>query len=50
MNPGVTDGSNWRFEVRFSEGKSVRSSGYMDGPRDMSGINNALKYVEELLK
>ena len=50
MNPGVTDGSSWRFEARFSEGKSVRSGGYMDGPRDMSGINNALKYVEELLK
>ena len=50
MNPGVTDGSNWRFEARFSGGKSVSSGGYMDGPRDMSGIDNALKYVEELLK
>ena len=49
MNPGVTDGSNWNFEARFSGG-SVRSRGYMDGPRDMSGINNALKYIDELMK
>ena len=47
---GVQDGSSWSFSARFSDGKSYRSSGYMDGPRDMSGVNNCLDLLNKLLK
>ena len=50
MNPGVTDGNSWSFSVKFSGGKTVSSQGYMDGPRDSSGINNTLKYLDNLIK
>ena len=49
MNPGVTDGSRWTFTVQFDSGKSINSGGYMDGPRDSSGITNSLKYLESLM-
>lgn len=49
IDPGVTDGSNWRFSALFDSGKSLSSHGYMDGPRDMSGITNTLRYLEGLL-
>lgn len=48
-NPGVLDGSSWNFEVKFEEGTWVRTGGYMDGPRDMSGINNSINYLKELM-
>jgi len=47
---GVMDGSSWSFSASFSDGKSYRSGGYMDGPRDRSGINKSVDYLEELLK
>lgn len=50
VDHGVTDGSRWKFEVKFESGKSVRSGGYMDGPRDSSGINDALKYLNKLME
>lgn len=49
MNPGVTDGNSWRFSAYFDSGKGLRSGGYMDGPRDMSGITNTLRYLEGLM-
>ena len=50
VDPGVQDGSSWRFEVKFDSGKSIRSYGYMDGPRNSSGMNGAVDYVRKLLE
>ena len=45
----VTDGSQWSFEVEFDNRESVCSSGYMDWPRDRSGITEATEYLSGLL-
>lgn len=49
LNPGITDGSRWSLNVKF-EGGTIKSRGYMDGPRDSSAINNSLDYLENLMK
>ena len=49
INPMVMDGSSWNFEVKFDDGTYIRTHGYMDGPRDRSGITNSLKFLEELM-
>ncbi len=49
-NPGVTDGSRWSLDVRFSSGKTISSSGYMAGPKDESAIDNSINYLNNLLK
>ena len=45
----VTDGSQWSFEAEFDNRESVSSSGYMDWPRDRSGITEATEYLSGLL-